>query len=259
MWRLAPPFNKALLTDRRSREHLKLLRGAAIEVCVGEGPCKCSSPETCDCNESWVLPKALISRYSSFLKSACTRDFKERNENRIELPEDDPKVFALFVEWMYYGSYTILAPSILSDNTYDDINMNARCWILGDKLLSTEFKNLAMGRLYTQCMATMFTIGTVTPHDVQYACENSAAGSKLRQFYFSYVVEHFATPMKLKGSTEEWDEVMLHHADLRSVLIKSFRVAPEDRLKVESEKAYMDHDELLTSAFDRLRLEGNSS
>lgn len=271
--RHAKPFSKRMLpTNRTSKEHLKLyvlvspckqdtnlcrLRGEVIEVHVGEIPCPCKDP--CGCSDSWFLPKALISRYSSFLEAACTRDFKERSENRIELPDDDLEAFALFVEWMYYGTYHI-ATRVLSDedDTYDEANTHARCWILGDKLLSSEFKNYAMSQLYAQCTAKS-AFEVVTTHDVQYTCDNSAEESRLRQFYFAYVVEHFATPMRLRGNTAEWDELLLHHADLRAALLQSFRSAPEDRLTVRAEMVYLDYDEPLSNTFSMLRIEGGDA
>ncbi|KAJ4377794.1 hypothetical protein N0V83_000624 [Neocucurbitaria cava] len=256
--RLAKPFSKRMLpTNRTSKEHLKLLRGEAIEVHVGEIPCSCKVP--CGCSDSWFLSKGLISRYSSSLEAACTRDFKERSENKIQLPDDDLEAFALFVEWMYYGKYNV-ATQVFSgeDDTYDDTNIHARCWILGDKLLSSEFKNYAMSQLYAQCMAKS-AFEVVTTQDVQYACENSAEESRLRQFYFAYVVEHFATPMRLRGKTEEWDELLLHHADLRAALLQSFRSAPEDRLTVGAEMVYLDYDEPLENTFSMLRIEGGDA
>ncbi|KAF1842095.1 uncharacterized protein K460DRAFT_178797 [Cucurbitaria berberidis CBS 394.84] len=245
--------------SRRDPKHLKILRGASIEISVGLSSCLCSRPESCDCNESWFLPKALISQYSPFLRAACTRDFKERDQNLIELPEDDPAAFALFVEWMYYGEYTVLASSsTLSESLHNDTNMNAKCWVLGDKLLCTEFKNYAMGRLYMQHTARS-TGRVVATYNVQYVCEHSATTSKLRQFYLDYVVEHFADPTRLKGTTEEWDELLIHHKDLRMLVFQSFKTAPDQRRFVQSEMNYMDQDELLSNTLDRLRIEGNDS
>ncbi|KAK2123946.1 hypothetical protein NOF04DRAFT_1373359 [Fusarium oxysporum II5] len=66
-------------------------------------------------------------------------------EAHINLPDDDPAVFGLFVEWLYYGTYNdFTSPS--------SSNIHARCWGLGHKLLCNEFKNYAMGRLYKQHM-----------------------------------------------------------------------------------------------------------
>ncbi|EMT67255.1 hypothetical protein FOC4_g10005329, partial [Fusarium odoratissimum] len=89
----------------------------------------------------------------------------------INLPDDDPAVFGLFVEWLYYGTYNdFTSPS--------SSNIHARCWGLGHKLLCNEFKNYAMGRLYKQHMEF-----SMACEDVEYAYANTSLTSKLRQFY----------------------------------------------------------------------------
>lgn len=102
-------------------------------------------------------------------------DFREYRDERIELPEDDPRIFGLFVEWMYYGSYVISPPTSYPST-------DAKCWVLGDKLLCGEFKNYAISRLYEQHIGTSFS-KTVSYDDVQYAWDNTTSVAKLRQFY----------------------------------------------------------------------------
>ncbi|OAL42622.1 hypothetical protein IQ07DRAFT_467055, partial [Pyrenochaeta sp. DS3sAY3a] len=122
----------------------------------------------------------------------------------IELLEDDATVFGLFVEWMYYGDYAIAPLSLPSGKPTGSTNINAKCWILGDKLLCPDFKNHTMGRLYTQHTATAFNTA-VTTSDVHYACSNSVVQSKLREFYVALVATHFNDPARLHGSAEDWD------------------------------------------------------
>jgi hypothetical protein len=88
--------------ETRPAVNVSSLRSPGTELNVGTATSVHDSTE-----DSWSLPKRLISHYSPFLAAACVRDFKERHENRIQLPDEDPVVFALFVEWMYYGGYTI--------------------------------------------------------------------------------------------------------------------------------------------------------
>lgn len=188
--------------------------------------------------QTWSLPQALLSHHSPFLKAACTHNFKEREEKRITLPTDDPKIFALFVEWIYYGEYTIpLSTGAVGGHT----NMDAEAWVLGDKLMSTAFKNYAMDRLYSRHGSQFFST-VVMPEDVAYACNNSQAGSPIRQLFFDIVSTHFSEPTRVAGSAEEWDKVLLDHDDARTYLLRGFRLESGQRKFVKSKEAYMEEE-----------------
>jgi hypothetical protein len=134
---------------------------------------------------------------------------------------------------MYYGEYAPASAFAQSQRPGDSISTHARCWTLGDKLLYTDFKNYAMGHLHHQ-HTTAFPRKLVTTQDVNYACENSVADSNLRKFYFAFVIEHFDNPDRLQGSTEEWDDLWLAHADLRLLLLQNLRMAVEERATVST-------------------------
>ncbi|KAF2740439.1 hypothetical protein EJ04DRAFT_425049, partial [Polyplosphaeria fusca] len=176
------------------------LRGPGIELHIGT---RASLQDNSICN-TWSLPKRLISHYSPFLEAACLRDFKESQEKRIELPDDDATVFALFVEWLYYGDYAIAPLSL----PLSSISVDARCWVLGDKFLCTEFKNHAMSRLYAEHTSAIFT-RAVTTQEVRYICDNSAPGSKLRQLYIALVATNFGNSDLVLGTADEWDKLLV--------------------------------------------------
>jgi hypothetical protein len=194
-----------------------------------------------DVSNTWCLPKGLISHYSPFLKAACSRDFKEKFENRINLPDDDATVFALFVEWMYYGDYATKPPSFAPTDSVTKINMNAECWVLGDKLLCTEFKNYAMNRLYAEYTAAVFN-RAVTTNDLRYACDNSSTHSKLREMYVALVATHFSNPGRVNGTVEDWDSLILEYADLRKLLMQSLKMDVKERKFLKSKEHYQDRD-----------------
>ncbi|KAI8937142.1 hypothetical protein NX059_006356 [Plenodomus lindquistii] len=197
--------NTRTMMARNSKDHMELLRGPGMQVRVGAASAD---------DNTWCLPVALISHYSPFLKAACTREFKEKEEGCIHLPADDPEVFTCFVQWMYYGGSASSASSspMQDENT---TTTHAKSWILADKLLCEEFKDHAMKRLRTR--------QSMTPQEVLYVCENTEPGSELRNFFMAFVLDHFADPGRLEGSAEEWDEVLMEHADLRVLVLQSFR------------------------------------
>jgi len=188
--------------------------------------------------EQWSLPKALLSHHSAFLKAACTNDFKERDKNCINLPTDDPKIFALFVEWMIYRRCTIPA-------FWGCANSFAAAWVLGDKLMAPAFKDYALSRLYmwhSSSSSFNSTTMAVAAKDVAYALANTTVGSPLRRFYLDFAATYFADPKRVTSSTEDWDEVILEHDDARIFLLRAFRAAPAERCFLKDVAHYMEED-----------------
>lgn len=117
--------------------------------------------------------------------------------------------------------------------------MDANCWVLGDKFLCSEFKNFAMSRLYEQHMATIFS-RVITCDEVRYVCDNTTSASKLRQFYMDFVVENFANPSKLYGTTGDWDAFLQSCSDVRVLLLQNFRKDALMRIRVKNTKHYLE-------------------
>ena len=215
------------------------LIGPAIEIRVGTATSARGPVDSC---VSWSLPKRLISHHSPFLAAACDRDFKERRENLIELPDDDPTVFALFVEWLYYGAYAIEPLSLPSNAGNDGVSVDAECWVLGDKLLCSNFKSYAMRRLYKQHTAKIFS-RSITTDDVQFACDHSAQDSKLRELYVDLTTTNFRRPEYVRGTLEEWEKLFLTQSDLRQLFLQSLRLEDAERMFVKSEEHYVEDGE----------------
>ncbi len=230
-----------MLTTNRSR-----LRGPGIEICVGVPSTRPNDSDS-KTGTTWCLPKQLISHHSPFLKAACERNFKERRENRITLPDDEVTVFALFVEWIYYGSYN--APS----TTLQTADINAKCWVFGDKLLCTDFKNYAMKCLYKRYTFRFF-VKPVTLVDVRYVCANSTIQSKLRKFYIALLEASFENPCRVLGTTEAWDELLQEEPDLRLLVLRKLRKGNSTEKCVLDEKAYMEPDDEIVEATRGLQI-----
>lgn len=155
----------------------------------------------------------------------------------------------MYVEWLYHGDYTVAPNLFLEDEI---ISMDAKCWILGDKLFDLGFKNLAMARLYRKCTALGFLPRTITTHEVRFILENTGPDSKLRLLYLHMVVQHFSSPLRLKDTTEMWDDLLSEYTDAKLFFLQSFRTAPEQRNFVRAGTFYMDHE--LGLNLDRLTL-----
>ncbi|KAJ4002833.1 hypothetical protein NW752_012365 [Fusarium irregulare] len=185
---------------------LASLRGKGVEIHVGNQP---PSDEN-----TWTLPVKLISQHSEYFKAACLWNMA----SKISLLEQDPIIFGLFVEWIYYETYESItfepSPSI-----------HAKCWVLADYLLCDELKDYAMCGLFDDHVEKGMLFGStaISCKDVQYVCSSTAPGSNLRQFYMDFVVDHFADKRMLRGNTAEWDEILQNDPEARLKLLEKMR------------------------------------
>jgi hypothetical protein len=124
----------------------------------------------------------------------------------------------------------------------DSISVHAKCWVLRDNLLCTEFKNHAMSRLYAQYNTNIFS-RAISTLDVQYACDNSAEDSKLRKSYVDFVATNFEQKDRVQGAVDEWDQLFSRYADVRQLLLHSFRLEAAKRSFVKNEDCYLEGDD----------------
>jgi hypothetical protein len=191
--------------------------------------------------QAWGLSKDLISHYSHTLRDACNRERHATDDICITLPEDNPCIFELFVRWMLHGTYTRQATDLVTVPLNQEVKLDAQAWILGHRLRSTEFKNHAMNRVIDQ-YATGLAANPITPADVRYAFEHSAAKSKLRPFYLDVLPKHFKSKPGVSGEVAEWDTVMQEHQELRICFLHAMRNDRDDRLIALHRKNYMEVD-----------------
>lgn len=138
------------------------------------------------------MPKELITKSSPFFAAALNGNFREANSKVVNLPEDDIDAFALFVRWLYVGEingqlfgskdqHPILGVCSGKKDAKASLDASTKLYlqacILGDKLGCPVFHDLAM----IEVLRCHHAEG-ITPETMRVVFENSAAGSKLRQF-----------------------------------------------------------------------------
>ncbi|OAL00509.1 hypothetical protein IQ06DRAFT_377305 [Phaeosphaeriaceae sp. SRC1lsM3a] len=201
-------LGQTLVQDKGSSErpigrvNLDLLKGPGVEIVVGIEPNV----------EVWSLSKTLVSQYSSIPGHAANP-----LDLRVTLPEEDPSIFALFVEWLFYGVYTLNRSSPPAKNP--EVTLDVQAWVFGDRIQCIEFKNYAMDRLYTQYNRSIFP-RTVTTCDVRYTFTQSARDSKLQLLYKHLLAARFFQRENVKGTASQWDSILQEHNQLRMFIME---------------------------------------
>lgn len=133
----------------------------------------------------WTIPKAMLSLHSEFFRKACYGPFKEGRENKMMLPECEPSIFQIFVQWLYFATL----PEVECSDGARDIWL---CWTLGDRLIASAFKDRAMRAIYVWANTPSFEGGCrVLIEEIRWYLFHSTSGSLQRQF----IVDCLATDL----------------------------------------------------------------
>ena len=120
-------------------------------ITVGVGP---EDVQTFDVNED------LLKRHSEFFRAALSRDWKEKEERCVKLPEDDPETFKLFVPFAYTGKVFSARENDFRQNEYGtghtdrEYRRISTAWELADKVASTSFKDALVNTLVAKVTRT---------------------------------------------------------------------------------------------------------
>ncbi|KAK0820072.1 hypothetical protein LTR02_004671 [Friedmanniomyces endolithicus] len=122
--------------ETSAKTFAELLSGPTVDIFVG--------PE----RKHWSLHRNLLCHHSSYFETEfegheVPKGGKKDGENRLELPEDDPKGFQLLVKWLYQGQ--LEDSSILTEEEkYEYAVACHKLYALCDKFDMIHLKNLAM-------------------------------------------------------------------------------------------------------------------
>ena len=97
--------------------------------------------------ETFAIHQNVVSKQSAFVRLALQGNWQEAKSRVIPLPDDDPKTFEIYQAWLYdrkiYTDRWIVGFTGLDTEP----RRLLKAWILGDKLLDTNFKDALMDAL----------------------------------------------------------------------------------------------------------------
>lgn len=133
--------------------------------------------------QKFVLHRNFICHYSPFFDATFNGDFKEGKDQQLDLEETDPKVFGIFVNWLY--TQEIVAP----DEYPATSSHLVRLWVLADRMLVPKLQDDALEEFDKLRVEHRLRLSGGT---IQYIYDNTVDGSPLRR----YVVALEATGYK---------------------------------------------------------------
>ncbi|KAJ4310846.1 hypothetical protein N0V94_008250 [Neodidymelliopsis sp. IMI 364377] len=173
---------------------------------------------------------------------------EESNTTKVSLPDREPCVFQIFVQWLYFDTIPDrLGLSRLS--TGKSISNSFLLWTLGNYLQADTFKNRIMHELcrldsldgYTDVLRFV----EFTAAEVDYCWSQTMPTSNLRGFVLDTLAQHIVYGNYIcMDDDKDWAKVFTKHADLQPQILaeiaRSFNMYDEGVAKVLPVDTYLE-------------------
>lgn len=185
--------------------------------------------------------RATVCAKSKFFEAALTRDWKEKKEATVNLPDMAPYEFAVFVHWMYAGEIDDEGSGLkrpTDDKTFGGV---FAAFLAGDVLDNETLRNQAMTE-----MIRIDNDERIIPGDISVSryWDRTAEGSPLRRYlvdsYALYAPEDSLAGIVRLGPPDFTEQVLRKFAQIRGALRKEHAITLATACK------YHDHKETPT-------------
>ncbi|KAL9594782.1 MAG: hypothetical protein Q9219_006841 [cf. Caloplaca sp. 3 TL-2023] len=97
----------------------------------------------------WSLHRDLLCYHTPYFQERCSGKGKERN-GTVELEEEDPQAFQLFVKWLYQGKIDDVSDMPV-EKKWEHADACQKLYILCDKVNMPQLKNIAIDQFRKGC------------------------------------------------------------------------------------------------------------
>jgi hypothetical protein len=105
--------------------------------------------------QSFIVHEALICARSNFFRNARSGNSKEVQEKTVNLPEDDPTIFALYEQLLYSGCLPSESETSAVDDIVKEYATLCSLYVLSSKLQDVDSKRVAIDALLGMSRAMM--------------------------------------------------------------------------------------------------------
>jgi hypothetical protein len=135
--------------------------------------------------KAYPVAKDLLCSRFSFFTAACAKQWQEHPETPILLPDDDPEVFAFYLEVLYRDEHFVsTAIKHLADV---DVPAIIQTWVLADKLGDHISANIVMDYLFNRARRCSAIVTAGIAQTLQYTYEHTIDASPLRQLLCDFL------------------------------------------------------------------------
>ncbi|ORY10390.1 hypothetical protein BCR34DRAFT_485791 [Clohesyomyces aquaticus] len=162
------------------------------------------------------------SHHSGFFRRACRTDTcKEGQESKVFLRDCDSEIFALFVDFIFYGEYTD------SDDLYNwnTVRDSVKAGVLSDFLQADGFRIFAMRKLPDVFTREVWKNGSgsnINPGAIEFVCQNCEPGDALYDFFMDVTTTFWpnkAVVIPENSDELQWSDVFQHWPGFRDALL----------------------------------------
>ncbi|KAI8939473.1 hypothetical protein NX059_003246 [Plenodomus lindquistii] len=209
--------------------------------------------ETSEVSESYSerlfhVHQSVLCQYSKFFQAATKPRWSEYRKKPIDLSEDDPDIFALYVQWLYTGLVAVKSKredtdvedslNFEEDDTaieFQDISKRTlvKCYLLGEKLMDTVYQDTIMSTLLKTA-----SMGIPTYDTIRIAYQGTNINSPLRKLMVDIWVWCGYVP-SAKGDLV-WQSDAEFANDLIHALLAHRNIAPIDNADSDAGSAPWD-------------------
>lgn len=191
-----------------------------------QDPCITVRVGPTDSSRDRFIHTSLLEEHSPFFKAALEREWKEKKEKLITLPEDKIEVFDLYCAWLYGRDPFALTHPLPCKCPEAEAQRTAHSqllrltWQFGDKILDHDFCDMVIDKLIGH-----FTFTNRMPQDqVFYIYQSCAAGVPVRRLLPDGFVHLGREGWLTSESTKMTEEA---YKDVINALLKNKALKPD--------------------------------
>ncbi|KXX80708.1 hypothetical protein MMYC01_202143 [Madurella mycetomatis] len=178
----------------------------------------------------WLVHEKLLSQHSAFFDEYFNGAEEEPiDRDEMKLPEEDPKLFALFIRWLYGTAFAtsggrrvfrfpVPNPEKVDTPTVRDY---LGLYVLGGKLGVIGVRNAASDALYEYYGPASDNHKPPNLHDVKYIFDNTTPDAPLRRFLIAQALFYlFSLNRRNAPLPRDWIVVLTQHAEIGFAMIR---------------------------------------
>lgn len=163
-----------------------------------------------------LYSKELICSRSAYFKGMFKRGFKEEKEQRATIPEEDPVIFDMFVEWLYKDRISKFDMALSTETSGPFID-RIKLYEYGVKICLPELQDFAMSNLmsgYAEYRRDPSFQAIILSYKL------TRPGSPLREFMAKTLVQLIGSDITSAYATKTATDIVMENPDLVRDMIR---------------------------------------